>query len=244
MAAPQTTTRLQRSGTLCLRTARKARNAKVTLTPSRLPGTRYSQPWCQPRAWPPNAIRLWNEPASTIDQNRAAGIIDATVSAASLARAGRDTRCGLAARPLPRDHRPLTRPRWWGRAGRPASAAATASPWAWQRSGNGGLSHSRHWLAVRRYHAGQAPTHREGGARGLWGRWSSSCDAWSTSGTEAPNRRRSRSGLNAIEFRSHSMRHSLPDGRCEGRGPDPLGGGPPSVGQADVKLSRAGLRCW
>jgi len=59
----------------------------VTLTPSRVPGTRYSQPLCQPTMSRPKATRPWNEPASTITQNNTAGIIAATVSVVSLARA-------------------------------------------------------------------------------------------------------------------------------------------------------------
>src|SRR5207249_2342434 len=72
-----------RAGDFCLRTARNARNANVTLTPSRVPGTRYSHPWCQPSTPLPKATRPWNEPANTIPQNRIAGIIAATVSAVS-----------------------------------------------------------------------------------------------------------------------------------------------------------------
>ncbi|HZM78227.1 MAG TPA: hypothetical protein VFC19_21095 [Candidatus Limnocylindrales bacterium] len=87
-AAPQTTRR-QRSGAFFLRTARKARKAKVTLTPSRVPGTRYSQPSRQPTMSRPKATRPWNDPAITIVQNSPAGIIAATVSVVSLVRAGR-----------------------------------------------------------------------------------------------------------------------------------------------------------
>jgi hypothetical protein len=57
----------------------------VTLTPSRVRGTRYSQPSRQASTSRPNATSPCNDPASTIAQNSAAGMIAATVSAVSLA---------------------------------------------------------------------------------------------------------------------------------------------------------------